>query len=267
MRKTFRMLAIWAGCGLFWLGAGPWLPTAFSTESPGGAEAEIDAESNAERSGISGERTDSAMESPAAPEPAPLFDYVPPERGAPANRIGGGTRGEDGEFLVAALAPEDHIGLTTRESPVLFWYRSPLAKGRFEFILNDETAGTVLARTTLSPPAGERFPSVDTEALGVRLEPDRLYSWFVTVVTDPADPSLDLLSGGYIRRIPTPPELAEQLAEASPATWAGLFARAGVWYDALALLMARSRTNPDDPHLKRQRDRMLGAVGMMPLSE
>ena len=207
-------------------------------------------------------------DSDAAPEftPAPLFNYVPPDRGAPSNRIGGGTRGDDGEFLVVALVPEDHIGRTTREAPVLVWYRAPAAKGTFEFSLNDETDDTVLARKTLTPP--ERgYAAIDTEDLEVRLSPDRLYSWFITLIVDPADPSLDKLSGGYIQRVEMPAELGKALFKASPASRAAGFARAGIWYDALALLTAQIRARPEAETLRAGRERMLKAVGLPALPE
>jgi hypothetical protein len=205
-------------------------------------------------------------EEAAESAPAPLFNYVPPDRGAPSNRIGGGTRGDDGEFLVVALVPEDHIGRTTREAPVLVWYRAPAAKGTFEFSLNDETGGTVLARKTLTPP--ERgYAAIDTEEMGVRLSPGRLYSWYITLVVDPADPSLDKLSGGYIERMEMPAELGKALFKSSPASRAAGFARAGIWYDALALLTAQIRDRPDAEALRAGREKLLQAVGLPALPE
>lgn len=270
MRRIVMAGMLLLVCGIAWIGAPPRVAVASGTETPAEAAAEPDEPTEAVSSGVADpsdaeESTEGATES-AAPQ-APLFDYVPPDRGAPSNRIGGGTRGDDDAFLVAALVPEDHIGRTTQEAPVLYWYRSPTAKGRIEFVLNDETSGTTRVRETLSPPAGERFPSVDTGAFGARLETDRLYSWFVTVVVDPADPSLDMLSGGYIRRIATPPELAKSLNDASTADRAALYARAGVWYDALALLMERIREHPGDAELVAQREWMLKAAGLPTLPD
>lgn len=242
------------------LAAGP----VFAEKQPEPREPETPAETSE-----AGEREEpESAEPPAAAEstPAPLFNYVPPDRGAPSNRIGGGTRGDDGEYLVVALVPEDHIGRTTRESPVLVWYRAPSAKGTFEFSLNDETGGTVLARETLAPP--ERgYATIDTEDLGVRLSPDRLYSWFITLVVDPADPSLDKLSGGYIQRVEMAPDLAESLFKASPASRAAGFAQAGIWYDALALLTAQIQSRPDADALREGRAKLLKAVKLPPLPE
>jgi hypothetical protein len=245
--------------GLLMASPAAWADKGETKESETEAEAPENVEPPAEET----------MDSDAASEstPAPLFNYVPPDRGAPSNRIGGGTRGDDGEFLVVALVPEDHIGRTTRESPVLVWYRAPTAKGTFEFSLNDETGGTVLARKTLTPPEDGGYATIDTGELEVRLSPDRLYSWFVTLVVDPADPSLDKLSGGYIQRVEMPQELGKSLFNAAPASRAAGFAQAGIWYDALAVLTAQIQARPESETLRENRVTLLKAVNLPALPE
>ena len=50
--------------------------------------------------------------------------YKPPLRGAPASRVGGGSRGVRTEMpRLYVLAPPD-IGFTTRAKPDLFWFAS-----------------------------------------------------------------------------------------------------------------------------------------------
>lgn len=49
--------------------------------------------------------------------------YVPPRRGAPKTRVGGGTRSGGQPLHLALLAPE-HTGLTRSASPTLYWWLS-----------------------------------------------------------------------------------------------------------------------------------------------
>ena len=64
--------------------------------------------------------------------------YKPPRRGAPAGRVGGGTRGiESDKPIIAALVPEQ-IGLTLQEQPSLYWYLSKPTEYLIEFTLIDE---------------------------------------------------------------------------------------------------------------------------------
>ena len=51
--------------------------------------------------------------------------YQLPTRGAPAGRVGGGTRGDKNVFVLSVLAP-DHSALTTSEQPSLYWFISNL---------------------------------------------------------------------------------------------------------------------------------------------
>ena len=54
----------------------------------------------------------------------PLLSYKVPLRGAPATRVGGGTRGAaEATFALSVLAP-DHTGYTVREKPTIYWYVS-----------------------------------------------------------------------------------------------------------------------------------------------
>ena len=48
--------------------------------------------------------------------------YHPPQRGAPAGRVAGGSRSaEDDLPLLSALAP-NHTGLSVHAQPTLYWY-------------------------------------------------------------------------------------------------------------------------------------------------
>ena len=89
----------------------------------------------------------------ASPAPADPV-YKPPMRGAPASRVGGGSRGPDsgGAPRIAVLAP-DHTGLTTQEQPDLYWYISKPGATRLEItVITDQTVQPLLEKKLAPPP-------------------------------------------------------------------------------------------------------------------
>ncbi|MDH5473936.1 MAG: DUF928 domain-containing protein, partial [Gammaproteobacteria bacterium] len=67
------------------------------------------------------------------------FVYRPPKRGAPAVRIGGGTRGIGNQTLELVVFAPDHTGLTTKEQPTLYWYASEPVLSKLELtMINDK---------------------------------------------------------------------------------------------------------------------------------
>ena len=62
------------------------------------------------------------------------------------------------------------------------------------------------------------------------LEVDQSYVWYIAIVCDPTDPSADVVVEGYMDRVAALPTAAQ----ASTADLPGLYAEAGLWYDAIA---------------------------------
>ena len=50
--------------------------------------------------------------------------YVPPQRGAPSRRVGGSSRGAGDNLPSVMVLVPDHVGLTTSDTPALYWYLS-----------------------------------------------------------------------------------------------------------------------------------------------
>lgn len=70
---------------------------------------------------------------------------------------------------------------------------------------------------------------------GIRLAPDLLCVWSVTVAVDPRAPSRDLVGTALIQYRPGGPALQAAAREASPDRRMDALLRAGYWYDAVAL--------------------------------
>ena len=119
-----------------------------------------------------------AAHAPAQPAQTKKPVYRPPLRGAPTRRVSGGTRGiGGGGIFVTVLAPES-TGLTSRESPILYWFVS----------------------RTLGTPAAGGISKVSLAEIGVRLEHGVTYEWSIVLVQDPLNRLSDIVTSGTLLR-------------------------------------------------------------------
>ena len=81
-------------------------------------------------------------------------------------------------------------------------------------------------------------------------------------MTDPENRSKDLVASGVIKRIDPDADLKQKLASTTPATLPGVYAEAGIWYDALSVLSDQIETHPEDQTLRRTRADLLRQVGL-----
>lgn len=181
--------------------------------------------------------------------------YVPLPRGHIPVRVGAATRGiRAGE--IEALAP-DHVAFTTAAQPVLWWYLPEATSARVDFILVDTARPDPLVDITLHRGAGPGAHPVPLAEHGVRLETGRAYQWLVALVPNPRSRSEDVVSGGIVQRVAVGPELRGAL-ESSPASqrWR-VYARYGVWYEALSGISEQIRRQPGNRSLRSQRAQLL----------
>ncbi|NJO52498.1 MAG: DUF928 domain-containing protein [Leptolyngbyaceae cyanobacterium RM2_2_4] len=71
---------------------------------------------------------------------------------------------------------------------------------------------------------------------------------------------------GWIQRIQPSAELQTALTNAAPAQLPTLYAQSGIWYDALASLVAL-RTTPTTPTFTTQWSTLLNSVGLGHIAE
>jgi len=168
-------------------------------------------------------------EKTAAEEP-PV--YVPPRRGAPETRVGGGTRSGAGAAPELLVLGPPHTGLTEQASPVLYWWLSEPFDGVFELVVTavDAVEPVLKLRTEGAQAAGIHELRLADE--GVELEPGREYQWSVAIVRDPERRSRDVVAIATIER-----------TENARSGWdPAELAAAGLWYDAIEAL-----SEPDSP--------------------
>lgn len=189
--------------------------------------------------------------------------YRPPLRGAPASRIGGGSRGVKGaDWTVRVLAPR-HTGLTHEPAPSLYWYTSKAVAGqRMEVTVIKQDALDPVLETRLEESVAPGIQRLDLSRWGVELEAGAEYEWFVSVVRDPVQRSSDIIAGGAIRRVAPDPRLRARLSGSDPRAVPLIYAEQGIWYDAIDVLSRLIELDPADDTLRDQRAGLLRQEGL-----
>jgi hypothetical protein len=188
--------------------------------------------------------------------------FRPPATGAPAVRVTGGSRGV-GELMLRldVLAPDD-IGKTVQEQPSLFWYQSMPAEARFELTLLQEEKVEPLVRVAVERAAKAGIQRLRLSEHGVRLQPGVEYQWVVALIHDPDNRSTDLVASGVILRVEPGEELRAKIRSSTPSALPGVYAEAGIWYDALSALSDHIEAHPEDAEWRALRRDLLGQVGL-----
>ncbi len=246
--KRSWMLVCFAS--LVWMGAG----VAFAEGAQDGAVSSAkNLSDSAERAA---ERPAQAAAADAAADlPAPIV-YVPPARGRARHTAGAGTRGIAGSAVrVAVVAPPDHVALTTRAQPTLYWYVSENTDIRIDLTLTDEEAIDPLLELTVPGPVERGIHALRLEDLGLRLDPEKIYSWNVALVMDAKRRSNDTFAEGFIARTPVTSILTQSLKDAQE-TFAP-YALSGIWYDAMDELFGAIEKKPGSRRLRRQQIALL----------
>ena len=190
------------------------------------------------------------------------FSYRPPMRGAPAARIGGGTRGIGDKTLELVVLAPDHTGLTTKEQPTLYWYASEPVQAQLEVtLINDESIDPQLEQT-LTTQAKAGIHSFDLSSTRARLKPGMEYRWFVSAIADKEQRSNDIVASGTIQRIEPDENLSSRIAAADKGSLANIYAEAGIWYDTVDAISQRINETPDNSALVEQRAALLEQVGL-----
>lgn len=188
--------------------------------------------------------------------------FAPPKRGAPVGRIAGGARGTaDGVPTLVALTP-DQMAFTAVRSPTVYWFTSEIPPWPVELTVTEPRAETPVLIRRLPVPAAAGIQRVSLEELGVYLEPDRDYRWYVALVRDEDRRSRDLLAFGGLRWVKPTEELQADLEMAPPGIAPADYAAAGYWYDALDGAIRLAESGPYRVEALAARDSLLAQVGL-----
>jgi hypothetical protein len=199
--------------------------------------------------------------------PVSMPIYIPPRRGAPVGRVGGGTRGITFELITLFVLVPDHVGLTVQEQPTLYWYLSKPVHFPIEVTIIEDQAIYPLLEAGIPLPTQPGIHPVDLKYYTVSLSLDKRYRWYVAIIPDPDRRSRDIIAGGMIERIEPSENIRTKLAQADKETIPSIYAEAGIWYDALAAISDLIDATPDDAGLRKERSALLEQVGLSEIAD
>lgn len=193
--------------------------------------------------------------------------FRPPTSGAASVRVTGGSRGSgDAAVTLDVLAPDD-VGLTTQEQPSLYWFQSKPAEAKFELTLLQPNKIQPLVHVKVERASKAGIQRLKLSDHGVKLSPGVEYQWVVALVTDPENRSTDLVASGVIKRVAADAGLKEKISQAASTSQAGLYAEAGIWYDALTALSDEIDAQPDNKMLRQTRAELLQQAGLKTVAQ
>ncbi|MDD5248398.1 MAG: DUF928 domain-containing protein [Rhodocyclaceae bacterium] len=191
---------------------------------------------------------------------ADAVQYRPPLRGAPAKRVGGATRGLfEAKSPVTIIAP-NHVGLTIRNQPTLYWHVAQIPAGQVVFRLIAQDTATIVDERILPDSACTGFYRLNFAAAGLTLKPEVTYRWQIAIA--PAQPDArELIAGGAIRYATSAAPPAG-LGSQTPSERQRSLAGAGIWYDVVDEFMNQLKASPADTAPAAGFGDLLGQVGI-----
>lgn len=167
-----------------------------------------------------------------------LLTYIPPITGAPATRIGAGTRGLSLENQHLEVLAPSQTALTSRSEPILYWYISQIKQPAqvVEFTVTKETIEEPLLEKQLPTISKPGLQSIRLEDYGISLQAGVEYRWSIAIINDTEQRSADIIASATIRYQPLQ----------MPISDVDQLAKTGYWYDALQSLIESHSPNAND---------------------
>ena len=165
------------------------------------------------------------------------------------------------EASFTALVPENKIARTVSDYPTFFFYLPQPNAELAEFILEDENGNLIYAQAlTIKNLSGVISVSIPANTNVPPLEVGKNYIWKFSLVCDPEDRASDWVETGIVRRVELSADILRQLENADPRRKTFIYAKNGIWQDALGNLVAARRANPNAPVFQTDWESLLDSV-------
>jgi len=191
--------------------------------------------------------------------------YVPPRRGGPANVAAAATRsGSDATPRLKLLAPA-HTGLTVAAQPTLYLYVAEPGTVRVRVMRAASLADAPLATGQIDVAAAPAIVPLSLLGLNATLRPGTAYEVIVSMY----DGRSGAMRGGdsaMIERVSEPAGLSAAQTGA-PLARARLFAKAGLWFDAVGAVSEAVNAAPASPAARGHRAALLEQAGLGAIAE
>ena len=196
---------------------------------------------------------DPAPPAPTIIEEPPVITYQAPAPDQPGLRIDG--KSPDTQYPSIFVFAPNHVGRTSQEHPVLYWYLSQSAQHPMDVMIAEEENLAVLLDIRLLPPLQAGIHELRLDDYGLKLLPGVSYRWTVRLMNPQG--SENPTASGAIQRIQAPAGSSTPLVY-SPEE----YAQKGQWYDALTAIQTLIKANPGNTDLLTQRASLLEQVGL-----
>ncbi|MDR4505446.1 MAG: DUF928 domain-containing protein [Candidatus Scalindua sp.] len=194
--------------------------------------------------------------------------YTPPQRentpGTFVRTVHIGT--ESNHTTLSVLAP-NHVGLTVKEQPSLYWHLSNPMNNRIEFSITQNQIIQPLFKTHLKVRTQTGIQTIRLADYGIRLLPGKQYQWYIKSLQETGNSTKENIAGGMIEHIEPDQALFAQLEKAEASEAPAIYAKAGIWYDAIETVSNLIDTSPNSENFSRQYSSLLTEVGLLKVAE
>lgn len=179
--------------------------------------------------------------------------YVPPPaNGSPHDVVPGATRGNADLPTPLLYVPLDHVGLTTKEQPVLYFYIPKTTTNQVAITLIDTETNDTISAPLLDGIKTKGMQRFDVAATGHSLKPGATYNWTVSVRASSGGPSHNAFTSAFIQYLQPNADLKTKLAGKDADEQAAIYGEGSIWFDALAAEVDAMKANPNDAAISEQ---------------
>jgi hypothetical protein len=162
------------------------------------------------------------------------------------------------------------FGLTVAEHPTFWFYvpyslNSPPPVLSVEFVLQDENSKEVYKSVLTTSENSPGVFGVELPSTAPPLEVGRRYNWYFVIYCGNWD--LHNYVGGWVERVELNPSLKTQLEQATPLQKVALYAKAGIWHEAVTSLGKLRRENPQNAALMADWNELLKSVDLEAIAQ
>ncbi|MBE9209990.1 DUF928 domain-containing protein [Nostoc sp. LEGE 06077] len=196
----------------------------------------------------------------------------PPADPPPGGRVlGGAKRGscpqvqQDLTALVPFTQESPSVtnvwSLTTSAHPT-FWFYVPYSQNvnlPAMFVLQDQQSKD-LYKQPIALPTHPGIMSISLPSNTPGLAVNQQYRWFLTVSCDKQEQSPPIYVEGVVKRVNLSREITQKLQTATPLQQFAIYARNGIWHEAITTLAQLRKENPQDQALKTQWQDLLANI-------
>ena len=175
-----------------------------------------------------------------------------PNQGLPDGTLGGGSRSGSScssQDPLLAFVPGNHV-LKTTESQTMLWFYLPDSDifTNAELIVYDENSNAVVDTSfSVVEHSGLFGVNLNTMVESGKFALGKDYRWFFSLIC-PDDRAADISVDGWFEATTLSPSFSDELNAVSPVEQANLYVQAGLWSEAVLLLMNSPYVNGTTDH-------------------